>query len=174
MTRLIAEPPFEDCLHVARNLRDRDREELCATTYDETPEFFARTAANTGAMRWCAYADDGEPIALQGVFPRWPGVWTAWAYGTDRWKEAVLALTRNSRRFVLPALYNANAHRVDAFSLASHTDARDWLSFLGAKPTNRLDKWGKNGEDFTCYVWTRETMRRLILEMDTRKQNASR
>lgn len=170
---LKSEPTFAACHRVACNLRDRDRKELFATSWRNDPAELARDATMTGAFRWAAYLD-GTPVALIGAMPRWPGVWSAWAYGTDDWHHVVGALSRHVRRFMLPALFNAGAHRVDAFALAEHEDARKWLSFLGAEQQNTLDKWGKNGETFVCYVWTREKTKRLIDKIDSRTQNAQR
>lgn len=154
-------PGFSACHRVACNLRERDKKELFATRYGNDPADLARDATRSGDFRWSACVD-GVPVALIGAMPRWPGVWSAWAYGTDEWPAVVGTLTRHVRRFMLPALFNAGAHRVDAFALAEHDDARKWLEFLGAEQENTLDKWGKNGETFVCYVWTREKTKRLI------------
>lgn len=148
-------------LHIANNLRARDREELFATRYGNDPADVARDAVQTGAFRWGAYLD-GEPIAAIGAMPRWPRVWSAWSYGTDKWPRAALTLTKHVRGFMLPALYHAGAIRVDALSLGSHTDARRWLELLGAEAEISLDNWGRNGETFVNYVWTRKKTKRLI------------
>lgn len=155
------EPPFEDMLRIAHNLRARDREELFATRYGDDPADIARDATLTGAFRWGAYLD-GTPVAALGAFPRWPGVWTAWAYGTDDWPKVIRLLTRHARNFMLPALYRAGVHRVDACAMESHTDARLWLEYLGAEPKEVLDKWGRNGETFVNYVWTRQQTKALL------------
>lgn len=152
-------------LQISSNLRPRDFEELTATRYGTDPkglaEGIARDAVHTGAFRWAAYLD-GRPVAAVGAFPRWPNVWTAWAFGTDEWPKVVLRLTKHVRGFMLPALLNAGATRVDALSLETHSDARAWLEYLGARPENVLDKWGKNGQNFVCYVWTRETAKQAL------------
>lgn len=159
---LRTEPPFEDMLAIAQNLRARDREELFATRYGNDPADVARDATLSGAFRWGAYLD-GRPVAAVGAFPRWPNVWTAWAYGTDDWPRVVLTLTRHVRRFMIPALYRSGAIRVDAMALASHYDARKWLVSLGAEPEVTLDKWGKNGQTFVNYVWTRKAAKQVML-----------
>lgn len=162
-TELRAEPPFEDMLDIAKNLRARDRQEIFACRYGEDPAELARDATNSGAFRWGAYVD-GKPVAAIGAVPRWPRVWSVWAYGTDEWPKVAVLLTRHARRFMMPALYRSGAIRVDARALATHTDARAWLEYLGAEPKEVLDKWGKNGETFVNYVWTREQTKALLLE----------
>jgi len=153
---LRAEPSFADMLEIAQNLRARDRDELYATRYGENPEDVARDATMTGAFRWGAYLD-GKPVAAIGAFPRWPNVWTLWAYGTDDWPKVVLTLTKHARKFMLPALYHAGAIRVDAMSLATHTDAHRWMASMGGAPEKPLDNYGKNGQTFVNYVWTRKS-----------------
>ena len=160
-TELRVEPPFADMLTIARNLRERDREELMATRYGDDPADVARDACNSGAFRWAAYVD-GRPVAAIGAFPRWPRVWSAWAYGTDEWPKVVRLVTRHARNFMMPAVYNSGALRMDALSMESHHDARAWLEYLGAEPLNVLANWGKNGETFVSYVWTRKQTRALL------------
>lgn len=154
-------PSFEDSLRVVQNLRDRDRDEIFATRWTDDPAAVARDVVATGDFRWGAYVD-GRPVALIGAFPRWPRVWTMWAFGTDEWDKVVLALTRHARRFMMPAIFNSGAIRADCYALASHHDARRWLVYLGAAPEKFLDNYGKNGEKFVCYCWTREQAKRLL------------
>lgn len=142
-------------------MRARDRDEIYATRFGADPAEVARDAVNTGAFRWGAYLD-GRPVAAIGAFPRWPNVWTVWAYGTDEWPHVILSLTRHVRRFMLPALYRAGAIRADCLALEAHMDARHWLEHLGAEPEKRLDNWGKNGQTFISYVWRRPQTKALI------------
>lgn len=158
---IVPEPDYETCLSVARNLRERDREELFATSWTDTAEEVAERAAAAGAMRWVACLD-GEPVALIGVTPRWPKVWQAWAFGTDHWPRVVLSLTRHARRFMLPAVFHSGAIRVECYALESHTDARRWLVALGAQAERTLPDWGKQGETFVVYRWTRQVAARML------------
>lgn len=151
---IIPEPDLADVLAVAENLRERDRAEIFATRYGDDPLDLARDTVRTGAFRWGAYAD-GRPVAMIGAFPRWPNVWSVWAFGTDEWPRVVRALTRHVRSFMIPALYHAGAVRADCHALETHTDARKWLTYLGAREANRLDFFGRNGECFVEYVWLR-------------------
>lgn len=155
------EPPYEDVLKIARNMRKRDREEIYATRFGENPEQVTAEVVASGAFRWAAYIE-GKPVAAIGAVPRWPGVWTVWAFGTADWSKVTLALTRHVRRFMMPAIFHSGAHRVDCMALAKHTDARRWLEALGAEPETTLDNWGRNGEKFVCYRWTRKTAQRFV------------
>lgn len=158
---LRAEPPYEDVIGVVQNMRARDREEIYATRFGEDPDEVARDVIASGAFRWGAYLD-GKCVALIGAHPRWPNVWTAWAFGTDDWNRVVLTLSKHVRRFMIPALYRAGAVRVDAMALATHMDARLWLTAMGAEPEKPLANWGKNGQTFVCYVWTRQAAKQAL------------
>lgn len=149
-----AEPSYEDMLVIASNLRERDRQEIFATRYGENPADLAADVVRTGAFRWAFYID-GRPVAAIGAFPRWPNVWSVWAFGTDEWDKVVLAITRHARRFMYPAMFRSGATRVDCMVLATHRDARAWLEYLGLRPEKVMDNWGKKGEGFVCYCWTR-------------------
>ncbi len=149
------EPTYEQALYIAENLRERDRQEIFATRYDESIEGLARDTVALGGFSWVALVD-GVPVAVIGATPRWPKVWGIWSYGTNDWDKVVLTLTRHALRFMRPALYNSGAIRVDCMALAAHTDARRWLEYLGLRPEKKLDKWGKNGETFVSYCWTRK------------------
>lgn len=160
---LRAEPDFKDILHVCVRMRERDRAEIYATRWEDDPAKVARDVRMSGAFHWGVYLDD-KPIGLVGAHPRWPGVWTAWAFGTDEWLRGISTVTRHVRRFMLPALFNAGVHRVDCLALEAHKQSCRWLEYLGAFPEKTLDFWGKNGETFVSYVWTRETTKRILAE----------
>jgi hypothetical protein len=157
-------PPLDDFIYVAANMRERDREEIFATRYGNDPVQVARDAKAGGEFAWVAYVD-GLPAAAIGALPRWPRVWTVWAYGTDQWDTVVLALTRHVKRFMIPAIFNAGAIRADACALEKHEDARRWLEYLGAVAEKPLDNWGKNGERFVLYCWTRERTKRTLINV---------
>jgi len=169
----IPEPSHEVVASVARNMRERDRTEVYATQWRDDPDDLARMVGLSGAMRW-AVTLDGEPVAAIGVTPRWPKVWSAWAFGTDKWPKVVIPVTRHVRRFMLPGVYSTGALRVDCMALASHTDARRWLEYLGAIPEKTVDNWGKNGEKFVSYVWTRKQTRRIVEQLADARHGAGK
>lgn len=150
---LRSEPTFEEALYVAENLRERDRREIFATRWEDDPNGLALDTVAAGGFSWVASYKD-RPVAVIGATPRWPKVWTAWAYGTDEWPRVVRRLTKHVRRFMMPALRNAGAIRVDCIALEEHHDARRWLTALGAQQEKTLASWGRNGETFVGYSWT--------------------
>lgn len=160
MAAVLGPPVLEHLAYIAANLRARDRDEIFAVRHTEDPEALALDTFNTGAFQWIAYRDQ-EPVAAIGAVPLWPRVWNLWAYGTDRWPEVVLKLTRHARSFMLPALYNAGAIRAQCYALEAHQDARKWLELLGGVQEHTLTNFGKNGETFVLYSWGRDRTRSL-------------
>lgn len=148
-------PTFEGLRYICEHLRERDRAEIFATRYVETADALAADTLQCGDFQWMVCLD-GVPVASIGAFPAVPNVWTVWAYGTDQWPRVVRALTKHVRRFMAPALMQTSAVRVHCFALKTHTEARNWLEALGARPEHELDNWGKNGQTFILYSWTRE------------------
>jgi hypothetical protein len=158
-------PPLADMLHITSNLRARDFDEISATRFVPSRQEFAQRLAEeatySGNFRWIAYRD-GIPVAAIGATPRWPHVWSVWAFGTTDWPRVVLSLTKHVRRVIIPALYATGARRADCMALSTHEDARRWLEHLGAAPEKTMDNWGKNGESFVLYCWAREHAKALI------------
>lgn len=144
---------------IVANLRQRDREEIFALRWDDDEKKFVNELLPfAGAMTW-AWWRDGVPVALQGAWPVRPGVWSCWAFGTQDWPRVVLSMTRHARRFIIPALLRARFHRAEAVALAAHTDSRRWIMALGAREEGFRRGFGRNGEDYVCYVWTPEDVR---------------
>ena len=155
------DPPYQDLLYLAANMRQRDREEVFATMFGNHPADFAAVMKSAGAFKWGAYID-GKIVGIVGATPLWPKVWSSWAVGTDDWPKAVLSLTRHAKRFMIPTLLKAGFIRAEAQSLATHTDAHAWMESLGARRENVLYNYGKNGEKFVSFVWTRKTAKHAM------------
>jgi hypothetical protein len=145
----------ESILYIAQNLRERDRREVFATMWTDEPEELAQKTLMCGDFQWVVWKDD-VPVASIGAYPLWPGVWGLWAFGTDRWNEVVRTLTKHIRRFMLPAILNAGAHRGQCHAMVEHVQARRWMKTLGAEEQAFLPGYGKNGEDFVVCVWDRD------------------
>lgn len=141
-------------LHVAENMRAVDREEIYATRYGESPEDLVDEIATVPGFSWVALRDD-EACAVIGARPMWPGVWGVYAFGTDRWKDVVLTLTKHVRRFMLPGLVGHGAHLAICWSHAKHREAHAWLTMLGARPEVSVPGFGRNREDFIMFAWRR-------------------
>lgn len=151
-------PDAERIAYLVANLRERDREEIYGLRWNDDPEELVRDViAYAGDMSW-VWEVDHTPVSIQGSRPVRPGVWANWCFGTDRWAEAHLAMTKHARRFIIPALLGARFHRAEAISLCSHQDARGWIESLGGRLESVMRGAGRHGEDYALYVWTPENV----------------
>ena len=148
---IITEGPL---LHIARNMRALDLEEFACCREDMDPEHIAHGLLARGGYGYVVCADDGEPVSAIGAIRMWPGVYALWAFGTDRWREVVLTLTKVALRVIMPELLEQGFHRGECRALASRDDVARWLSLLGLKHEGRLSGFGSGREDFNLYAWT--------------------
>jgi hypothetical protein len=150
-----------DVEYIVTRLRQRDRDEIFALRWDDDEaKLVSEVMLWAGAMTW-VWRWDGVPVSLQGTWAVRPGVWSCWAFGTDEWPHVVLAMTKHSRRFIIPALLRARFHRAEALALATHRDSRRWIEALGAREEGVRRGIGRHGEDFISYVWTPDDVIRL-------------
>jgi hypothetical protein len=137
---------------VAHNMRDWDRREIFATRMDDDVDALVKAAAGCGDVSWVA--GDDEPIAAFGCAPMWPGVWSMWLMATDNFPQIGFRVTRLITRSIVPMLFAAGAHRLEARSMEGHTDAQEWLEVIGAKREATHKGFGRDGQDFHVYVWS--------------------
>jgi len=106
-------------------------------------------------MVWSVWYD-GQPATAFGfsrasVFD--PEHWQAWAFGTDRFKRCVPLMTRHI--LTLRPQIERHCRRLQVISLTWHDIAHRWIEALGAKREGRLRAYGRGGEDFLIYAWTK-------------------
>jgi len=151
-----AEP--QDIFTVARNMRERDFQEISALRYDDDRNEMAYNITNQISEFETVYVvGDTEPVAIVSYLPVRPGVWNLGMFATDRFKSVGLYLTKRIIRDIIPALDRAKAHRVEAFSIEGYDEVHSWLDFLGLEEECTLGGYGKNGEDFKVFSWVRST-----------------
>jgi hypothetical protein len=145
----------QDFRYVCALMRDADREEIFATRADDDDQAYADDCLKTmGRFSFIAFAADREPIASLGALSPWPGFAFCWAFGTDRWPEAILAMTKSVKRTMLPALVGQGIHRIEARALAWREDTARWMTAFGARREAILPGYGRHGEAFALYAWT--------------------
>ena len=155
---------------VAANMREPDRTEIFATRWTDDPIEFAKSIHPLNKFMWCAVRD-GVPCAVWGAVPQWPRIWTAFAFGTDDWAKVALTMTKHIRGFMLPALIRAKAHRVSAATHSAHTEAHRWLESMGAVREQPMAHYGKGGELFFNYVWTRDTLALILSKIPASRRD---
>lgn len=146
---------YPDLLYIADNMRDMDRKEVFATRWEDDSEKLVDVIMSCGDFGWVVAADDGMPVAAFGAIPTWNGVWQVWMFATDRWNEVALSVTRFIKRIMIPSIVEAGWHRAECRSADGHSVAHRWLEMLGASREHTLHYFGKDGETFHLYSWTK-------------------
>lgn len=136
---------------IALAMRDWDRREIFATRRDDDPLAIAAECAAMGEVAWVAGLE--KPIAAFGCFQQWPGVWSMWLFATDEFRRIGIQMTKLIVRSIIPMLFEAGAHRLEARSMEGHEDAQRWLEVIGAKREATLHGYGRDGQDFHVYTW---------------------
>lgn len=147
-----------DITIVAANMREWDRREFEASAVYPSLTH-AALLCHHGSGRWAGIALlDGQPVAAFGAFgsPLHPHLRTAWAFGTDRFRRVVPAISGEVQRWK-PLLVAEGVHRIEARALKGHDLAGRWMSSLGASREAVLRHAGVNGEDFELWAWVAET-----------------
>ena len=134
---------------VIGNLRDADAAEVRATIDKGSAEATAKLIATVPGPKWEARIDsDGEPAAVGGFVPVWPGMGSGWMWGTDRWNEVILEVTRAMKQHILPTLDARGVHRIECRAMANHTASIRWLEMLGFRREAVTAQFGQGREDF--------------------------
>lgn len=141
--------------YVVHNMRAKDREEIFATQWSDDPWAFGNSVLRMGEFGYVLHSDDGTPIVCCGAVPMWNGVWSVWMFATDRFDEIALSTHRFGKRIFFPALEHAGYHRLECRSLSTHLTAHQWLEALGAYRESEVSNYGKAGERFFLYCWTK-------------------
>ncbi|RWB24667.1 hypothetical protein [Mesorhizobium sp.] len=160
MTLRIIPATLRDLSYIAANLRPEDWAEIDCQFDEWSPALLALTA-----LQGFAYVAelDGNPEAGFGAAEQRGGLWIAWSWGTRRMRRCVPGITEFVHAVLGPKVAARGAWRVEARALAANELALRWLGRLGATERCRLPGYGRNGEDFLLYDWTRESWNHVPL-----------
>lgn len=142
-----------DLLYITDNMRDWDRGEIFATRWDDDNAKLVDGILAGGEFGWVAGLD--KPIAAFGAVPVWNGVWQVWMFATDEWPKVALGVTRFIKKVMIPTLEEVGCHRAECRSMEGHEVAHRWLEALGAHKESELPHFGRDGQMFYLYCWTR-------------------
>lgn len=135
-------------------MRDQDKREISAVVaFDNAAQVAAWSLHNSGEDCFIAYLD-GEPVAAIGVTPIFEGLGSGWAFGTNRMRRVVPALTRFTVKQWIPQL-KTRYRRVEVRSIADHDLSHRWLTGMGYEFEGVAKGYGRNGEDFNTYAFVR-------------------
>ncbi len=152
----IAPATLRDVAYVTANLRPRDRAEILASV-DLASSVEAAVIAVETSRRFCwTVKIAGQPVAAFGVAetsPLTPHIRTAWAFGTNRFRRAVPAISRFASTHWPARLKSEGVRRLEARALADHDIAHSWLISLDAAFEGTLNNYGTAGETFRLFAW---------------------
>ncbi len=151
----VTELNSHDVRYIFNNLRDSDRAEISATSWDEDCEHWAAGLIGIGNCGFVVRHGLVPTICIVAV-PTWPGVWSVGCFGTNDFHHVARPFTRWIHQTFKPILLDAGAHRVECRAMASSSETNLWIESIGMKKESDLKAYGKNGEDFICYAWTKK------------------
>ena len=93
----------------------------------------------------------GNPQAVLGALPCWPGVFSVWMFATDLWPAVWRGAVRFARDVLAPQMIAAGGHRAQCFAAAGHDDAHRLLRRLGFQAEGTARRMGRAGEDFIMF-----------------------
>ncbi|MHA7777394.1 hypothetical protein [Roseibium sp. M-1] len=152
---------MRDASFIAANMRGEDFREIACLWEDWDTRALGVCALETAVpgMVWSVWYD-GQPAAAYGfshasAFD--PDHWQAWAFGTDRFRRCVPLITRHLRD--LRPVLERDCRRLQVISQKDHDIAHRWIRTLGGALEGVLKSYGRGGEDFCLYAWTRPARR---------------
>lgn len=140
--------------NVAYRMRDVDFAELSALSHQETRLGLADELAMVYGQFDVWAVCNPDPVAIIGWLPIRPRTLGLLMFATDEFAESSgKAFSKFVRLTIWPIMMAEKPNRLEAQSLESHTDAHDWLEFIGLRRECVLQNWGKSGETFISYIW---------------------
>jgi hypothetical protein len=145
---------YIDACTVAADMREQDRKEIDAVIpLKDTGALCERLLGQSGDMAFVGYLN-GSPVAAMGVAMLLPHMGSGWAFGTDRMKRAVPALTRLCLDYITPTLRSRGCHRVEVRSAVEHDLSHRWLEGMGYRLEGIARAYGRDKQDFCTYAKT--------------------
>ena len=138
-------------------MRDQDLREIACLWKEWDTRALAACALQTAVpgMVWSLWYD-GQPAVAYGFSQASafdPDHWQAWAFGTDRFRRCVPAITRHLLE--IREIVERDCRRLQVITLENHDIAHGWIEAMGATREGRLRAYGRGGEDFYVYAWVR-------------------
>lgn len=150
---------LRDITYVAANMRAEDRREIFATALlENATQVGCLSHATSPGWSWVALVD-GNPEAAFGLgqgSPIQPHIRHAWAYGTNKFRRCIPAMTRFMKEHWPAWLKEDGVTRVECRSIHDHDIAHRWLIAGGATHEGTLRRYGVNGEDFDLFAFILE------------------
>jgi hypothetical protein len=141
---------------ITANLREADQREIFCQLPDGFKTYEVAAAMLQGDA-WIAYLDD-SPVLFFGAHPLNVCTLEAWAMGTSKTRRVLHAATRHMIEHFGPDAIDAGFRTMECRSHVDHHEAHRWLESTGAVAGGEPFVYGKNGELFILYRWTRDAL----------------
>lgn len=142
--------------YIAANIRDQDKREIRAVyKYQTSCDLATYCLAASPNCAW-VFEHLDEPIAIYGMTQPMPHIAVGWAFGTDRMRRAIPAMTRHILERGIPSMSARGVHRIEVRSIMDHDISHRWLAKgLGGAFEGVCRAYGRNREDFALYARVR-------------------
>jgi len=140
---------------VVANLREDDVREFtaipgsCDSREALTADLIIRYADRNDTF---AAFDNAAAIAFGAMVRVGPDLISAGFFATEKFDRVALPVARFVKRQLLPA-YAEQLFRIECVVMARYEQAVRFVKMLGFRETEKLDGFGKRGEDFVRFVW---------------------
>lgn len=142
---------------VAYRMRVVDYDELVATSFAKNRKELADNMSVAISQHPQMFVCSGErPTAVVGWSMTRPGVGQVGMFATDDFRKIAAGVNRFITQELMQDINRYNLHRLECFSLGSHSEAHSWLEWLGLQKEAELESYGRNGEKFVSFAWTRK------------------
>lgn len=156
---MIVEPAnTRDVAHVAVRMRERDVEEIIATSHFTTKgELVSDLVQRFGEHQdvFVVYGDPG-PVAVVGMLLHRPNVGTLLFFATDDFDAVGSDFVRFVVQRWFPAYKERGVHRIECTALESYDEVHRWLDTFGLKREAVMPKFGRGGETYVLFSWVAE------------------
>lgn len=143
---------------VAENMRPRDREEFMAVSPFDTHGQLVETIVRQFAPHQDAYVfrtDAGVPAAVAGMIRQRPNVVTLLFFATDGLQDIGSDLTRFVLKVLFPTYRDMGVHRIECASIEGYSETHRWLEVLGLKQEAVMPGYGRDGQTYIQFAWTK-------------------
>lgn len=142
---------------VAYRMRDVDYDELAAISFaQDRRELADNLSVSIHSHPRMFVCSDERPAVVVGWSMTRPGVGQVGMFATEEFRKIAAGVNRFITHELMLDINRYNLHRLECFSLGSHVEAHSWLEWLGLSKEAEHESYGRNGEKFVSFAWTRK------------------
>ena len=162
---IVREFTAEDIFDVAYNARERDFQELSSVAWVDGRERVAKDITSrymifrqlhpekTSLQAACDRS--GKAFAIFGWVRLRPSTASLVLFATPDFTHFRKGFLRASKAMWRTVLADNDILRVDCQTLEGYQEIHSWLELLGLRREATMPKFGKQGETFVTFAWTR-------------------